>query len=850
MALVPHFVTSAGSDTWANSAVYTTPCSLSTAITNATAGDKVWILSGNYTRTASDAPANVGTVGSPVIYEGCTSFNTGTPTPITPTRAGGHGALDTTGMPVIAYNATYQMACASAAFVEFVHLNFTGAINGNFVGTTSSTNTISIIECVGTNSTSGTLAVCFYRAINTVNCDGFLTGATNSSYVYKLDGAVARCVNCQGTNSSSAGVGIFGMGASSALINPVCYASAGVGIDFIGTIGFLVVNPTIYSQAVAGIRTPNYALTGVPLIVNPMITDCAYAFLNLYNATAAHSIKVIKARTRDNTNADLGYGDNPHYYSILTDNGNYLTDYVSATDLSPAAAAVGRGAGLGGDDIGARQRVEGYPAAANLLDSATCDSGAVVGTYHAPDAGEVTSNAVFGPASGTSGTYHRPETNEVIDTASFGISSGQAGTIHQPDVIEVTDNAVFGAASAVHGTYHRPEAAEVIDTAVFGPASGTPGTVHQPDQAEVISTAVYGPASATPGTYPTTAVSKAAQLATDIAAVEAEAEHIELGTTILTVPGELDIGSIDLTPKAGVVGPDYVLMGHENYTDGEDGTYVPTTPETTKKDEHFGANGAEVGTFDGSTSAETTANGWFNCEGSAASDEWKLNINAASWDSLVLYPEKRVEIPVMGFSLAGSNILPDIRSSVLIFPESGRFMVARIHASNYPVVLSLNNGSGAVTQNITDSQDVLILTPGTPAREWTLDITGANEIYSVMLAGETAALVQDGFVGLSRVDSPPTWLCRQIYSPVPVAFSCARVVSRSASPALVFKIYRENSTTASGTTGWTSSTLTNCNAFRLPRLEPSRFWRVDISGADSSDIVDEVRLATSMERLK
>jgi hypothetical protein len=291
-------------------------------------------------------------------------------------------------------------------------------------------------------------------------------------------------------------------------------------------------------------------------------------------------------------------------------------------------------------------------------------------------------------------------------------------------------------------------------------------------------------------------------------------------------------------------------MGHENYTDGEDGTYVPTTPATTKKDEHFGANGAEVGTFDGSTSAETTANGWFNCEGSAASDEWKLNINAASWDSLVLYPEKRVEIPVMGFSLAGSNILPDIRSSVLIFPESGRFMVARIHASNYPVVLSRNNGSGAVTQNITDSQDVLILTPGTPAREWTLDITGANEIYSVMLAGETAALVQDGFVGLSRVDSPPTWLCRQIYSPVPVAFSCARVVSRSASPALVFKIYRENSTTASGTTGWTSSTLTNCNAFRLPRLEPSRFWRVDISGADSSDIVDEVRLATSMERLK
>jgi hypothetical protein len=385
----------------------------------------------------------------------------------------------------------------------------------------------------------------------------------------------------------------------------------------------------------------------------------------------------------------------------------------------------------------------------------------------------------------------------------------------------------------------------------FGTArysGGSTGTCVVPVKTNVVSGVAVDVSDT--GTYPTTAVSKAAQLATDIAAVEAEAEHIELGTTILTVPGELDIGSIDLTPKAGVVGPDYVLMGHENYTDGEDGTYVPTTPETTKKGTEFGANGVEVGTFDGSTSVEMTANEWFNVVETARSDEWRLKIEADSWDHLDLFPEVRVEIGASGFSLKGNNILTSLKNILLAFKESGRFMVARIHASNYPVVLSLNNGSGAVTQNITDSQDVLILTPGTPAREWTLDITGANEIYSVMLAGETAALVQDGFVGLSRVDSPPTWLCRQIYSPVPVAFSCARVVSRSASPALVFKIYRENSTTASGTTGWTSSTLTNCNAFRLPRLEPSRFWRVDISGADSSDIVDEVRLATSMERLK
>src|SRR3990167_3152126 len=42
-ALVPHYVTQAGTDTYANSTNPATPCSLNTALGGAAAGDIVWI---------------------------------------------------------------------------------------------------------------------------------------------------------------------------------------------------------------------------------------------------------------------------------------------------------------------------------------------------------------------------------------------------------------------------------------------------------------------------------------------------------------------------------------------------------------------------------------------------------------------------------------------------------------------------------------------------------------------------------------------------------------------------------------------------------------------------------------
>ena len=63
----PHYVASDGTDTWANATNSGTPCSLSTAITNAAAGDIVKIKAGTYTRSAADTVAIVGTEDANVV---------------------------------------------------------------------------------------------------------------------------------------------------------------------------------------------------------------------------------------------------------------------------------------------------------------------------------------------------------------------------------------------------------------------------------------------------------------------------------------------------------------------------------------------------------------------------------------------------------------------------------------------------------------------------------------------------------------------------------------------------------------------------------------------------------------
>jgi hypothetical protein len=99
-----------------------------------------------------------------------------------------------------------------------------------------------------------------------------------------------------------------------------------------------------------------------------------------------------------------------------------------------------------------------YPAVTSVLDTDTTNGSP--GTYHAPDAAEVISTAVFGPASGTAGTFDEAARNtdpgaaNVLDSVvSYKIrGSTMAPIYHAPDPSEVWNTATFGAYGLTAGT--------------------------------------------------------------------------------------------------------------------------------------------------------------------------------------------------------------------------------------------------------------------------------------------------------------------------------------------------------------------------------------------------------------
>lgn len=166
-----------------------------------------------------------------------------------------------------------------------------------------------------------------------------------------------------------------------------------------------------------------------------------------------------------------------------------------------------------------------FPAAAAVLDSDTVNGSP--GTYHAPDAAEVISTAVFGPSSGTAGTYD--------------VSNVAAGNIKK-------DVSIGG----VTGTYD-PMAAAVFPAAAN---VSTVETAYGPTGAEyagALDVAALEAAAYSSG-YDAGAIDGAAtQYATDAAAVDAVKAGIRTTVTVLGVTGTLDLSLYCLI--AGITWP-------------------------------------------------------------------------------------------------------------------------------------------------------------------------------------------------------------------------------------------------------------------------------------------------------
>ena len=344
------YVSSSGVASYANSTVLATPMSLTTAFGNAAAGDEIRVMAdGTYSRAASDTPTNAGTTASPILMIGADTGGNA----LTIARTS-QGAINTAGMPVIAYAATFKLDDSTKINWQFIGLNITGAINGNLVDLAIATGSSQVVDCVVTNSgAGGSSAVGINLGTDqaAINCDVSVTCTTASAAiktatVSKVIGGRLNCTN---------GAGILGGTNRLIAVGVVIYSSS-YGIDITATAAAATVvdRCTIQGCTNDAIRIVSTAATAL-LVSSCMITDNGRAFDFL--AGSGSQAHITNTRTRDNTSADVMPGGWAKYRAITTDTGGPETDYTNAggLDFRLVAGSPGAGAGINGVDCGAIQ---------------------------------------------------------------------------------------------------------------------------------------------------------------------------------------------------------------------------------------------------------------------------------------------------------------------------------------------------------------------------------------------------------------------------------------------------------------------------------------------------------------
>ncbi|TGU70452.1 hypothetical protein E4633_11335 [Geomonas terrae] len=142
-----HYVAPTGSATWALSVSQSTPCSVSTAIANAAAGDTVYFFPGTYATGMQSSnyhipilnPSNSGTAGAPIVFKSLVPFGAilqGTPYTGTQTAAI-IGAYNKTYVTWDGFIVTTQNS-STAALVQIDNSNYITIQNCELIGGTFS----------------------------------------------------------------------------------------------------------------------------------------------------------------------------------------------------------------------------------------------------------------------------------------------------------------------------------------------------------------------------------------------------------------------------------------------------------------------------------------------------------------------------------------------------------------------------------------------------------------------------------------------------------------------------------------------------------------------------------------
>ncbi len=381
--IVDHYVTTGGSDTYANSTNPATPMSLSTAFTALTggaaaAGDRIWIKAGSYTqRGATDTLTNDGTVVSPIIVQGYNSSINDLDTP----TYNADGSLVTTNYPVIDYAATFKLNASGSNLLIWRNIKITSAGAGVSSATFAMGANCVAHQLYVSNPSTNAAAMCIDGGASSCvieNCDAALTGASGGASAIRI-GLNDRAIGNRIIDSQITGIAINGTGA--VVLDNVFFAAVvgpAIAITTTTTSHSWTVRGNTIQGKTTGIQGSAATFTTLNYYGDNHITDGTSGLLSLQDATSQLAGWFSHNRFRDNTANVDGWDDwktGGTAGEVTTDTGTATSDYIDTTTdkYTLISTAPGfRAASVAGRDIGAKQHAEPtLPTAGNVKSGST-----------------------------------------------------------------------------------------------------------------------------------------------------------------------------------------------------------------------------------------------------------------------------------------------------------------------------------------------------------------------------------------------------------------------------------------------------------------------------------------------
>lgn len=332
------------------------PWTLAQAIAD-TSSDRINIKAdGTYTHTATSTLAGAGSNGTPKVWRGyLTTLGDG----YQGRSNSGTGPLATTNMPLINCTGNGRFALGVNTIFEGLRITRTSASTTGSLLTGAAKSFLN--HCVVSDGSTGAAAATATFPL-IMDCDIEQTGGASGSTACSTTGNQRVFFS---RLSAPAGACALLAGSTGGVVILNCIFLPGVdGVKITGTTSsaatnLLLRNNTAYGLTGSFLELPNAILSATavfPQLINNHVTDCGYFARSLYAPTDNVPIFRSHNRTRDNANADTGFGDWPDENRVTTDTGNYTTDYVDAPngDFRLIAGAPGVGTGWPvNTDIGA-----------------------------------------------------------------------------------------------------------------------------------------------------------------------------------------------------------------------------------------------------------------------------------------------------------------------------------------------------------------------------------------------------------------------------------------------------------------------------------------------------------------